>query len=149
MKVETTDDRIVIRLELPATAGAVWEVLVDPRHIAGWWSDYVRLEARPGGQLVERWSDGSREVTTSGRVTHVDPPQLLELTWAEDDWPAETQVEFSLTEEGEARRTELVLVHSGWESLPGSRRGALIRNHAAGWSHHMKNLADYVAELAG
>ncbi len=145
MNIETTHDSIVIRLTLSAPAVTVWQALVDPGHLGGWWGDYVTLEAHPGGQLVERWSDGSREVTTSGRVIHVEPQQSLGLTWADDDWPGETQVEFSLSEE--ASRTELVLTHSGWDSLPTSGRAALIRNHATGWSHHLKNLADYVAEL--
>lgn len=147
MNIETTQDRIVIRLSLPAAKSTVWRVLVEPDHLGGWWGDYVTLEARPGGQLVERWSDGSREVTTSGRVLHVEPAQSLELTWADDDWPGETQVEFSLAEA--ESRTELVLTHSGWDQLPTSGRAALIRNHAAGWSHHLQNLADYVAELQG
>ena len=147
MKVETADDRIVVRIKLPATAGTVWQALVDPSHIGGWWGDYVSFEARPGGRLVERWSNGTREVTTSGRVIHVEPVQSIELTWADDDWPAETQVAFNLSEE--ARQTELVLTHSGWDSLPTRERAALMRHHAAGWSHHLQNLADYVAELEG
>ena len=60
---------------------------------------------------------------------------------------AETQVAFNLSEE--ARQTELVLTHSGWDSLPTRERAALMRHHAAGWSHHLQNLADYVAELEG
>lgn len=145
MKVETTDDSIVIRVELPATAGTVWQVLVDPSHISSWWGAYVSFEARPGGQLIERWSDGSREVTTSGRVFHVEPPQSLELTWANDDWPAETRVSFNLSEH--ARRTELVVIHSGWDLLPAPERATLMRHHAAGWTHNLKNLSDYIREL--
>lgn len=148
MDVDTTDDRIVIRLTLPAGAGTVWQALVDPKHVGSWWGAHLQMDVRPGGRVVGRWNDGSRKVTTTGRFTHLEPPQTLQLAWAEDDWPAETQVEFSLAGGDGAGRTELVLVHSGWESLPRARRADLMRHQAADWSHCMRNLADYVAELA-
>lgn len=108
---------------------------------------YVSLDVRPRDGFEERWTDdGGREVVTSGEVVRLNAPHVLELTWADDDWNESTRMLFQLEP---ADTTRLTLTHSGWEALPSSSRERLIREHASGWSHHMKNLQAYAASRKG
>ena len=47
--VETSANRIVIRVEIGAPRDRVWQALTDEERIAQWWGDNVSLDARPGG----------------------------------------------------------------------------------------------------
>jgi uncharacterized protein YndB with AHSA1/START domain len=140
----TRGERIRAEVHLPVPPRQAWALLTEQQHVANWWGNHVDLQARAGGTLVERWSDGGRTVITSGKVTRCDPPFALELTWADSDWPAETQVAFHLFEDGDG--TRLVLDHSGWSVHPAGERRKLLEAHAAGWSRHLERLAEYAAE---
>ena len=124
--VETSANRIVIRVEIGAPRDRVWQALTDGERIAQWWGDHVSLDARPGGRLTEHWTDaGGREVVTSGEVARLIASRTLELTWADDDWDEPTRVIFRL-EEAADDATRLTLEHSGWEAFP--------RRRARSWS---------------
>ena len=144
MNVETTGDVIRIELELSVPPEQAWALLTGKPHIAIWWGDYVDLLARPGGKLLERWSDGGREVVTSGEVTRCDPPVALDMTWADDDWPGDTEVALRLVAHGGG--TRLGLTHAGWGVYPAGERRDLIEGHARGWAQALTRLADYASK---
>jgi uncharacterized protein YndB with AHSA1/START domain len=144
VKVETTDGSIHMEVALAVPPMRAWAVLTERQHIANWWGDHVNLQARPGGTLRETWSDGGRQVVTSGHVTCCDPPSALELTWADDDWPGETRVAFHLAEHNAG--TRLVLDHSGWGVHPVDRRSELIGAHCSAWARYLARPAEYAAE---
>ena len=74
-----------------------------------------------------------------------DRARRLRASWRDDAWPAETEVELTMREEGEA--TRLRLRHSGWHRLPD---GAPLRSaHREGWSLHLAGLKAYAERLAG
>lgn len=140
-------DPVVVEVAIAAPREVVWEALTAPGSIADWWGEHVSFDARPGGRLVERWTDpGGRDVVTSGQVVLAVAPRELELTWSDGDWPAQTLVRVVL--EKTAGGTRLRLTHSGWEHLPASRRQALIGDHASGWSRHMASLAGCAERMA-
>jgi uncharacterized protein YndB with AHSA1/START domain len=145
VKVRTTDDSIRVEVSLAATPHQAWSLLTEKQHISNWWGDHVSLEARLGGKLLERWSDNGRQVVTSGEVTQCRPPSVLEMTWADDDWPGNTKVAFDLSTD--AGGTRLVLEHSGWRIHPVANRWRLIDAHADGWSRYLKKLVEYASEL--
>jgi uncharacterized protein YndB with AHSA1/START domain len=147
MRIETTDDVIRIEVDLVVPLRRAWALLTQEAHIARWWGDHVSLQARPGGTFRETWSDGVREVVTAGEVTRCEPPIALELTWADDDWPAATKVAIHLSENGDG--TRVVLTHSGWGIHPPDKRQAMIEGHARGWSDHLAALAAYAAKERG
>lgn len=127
---------IVTRL-LPGPPETVWHLLVHPQ---SWWGEHVSLQARVGGRFRETWAnDRGRITVTSGTVRRCEPPLLLELDWADDDWSAGTVVRFTLA--AHAAGTELGLVHEGWDRLPPAGRSALMQAHEAGWNRHLDNLA--------
>lgn len=140
MGIEASRDVIRITVDLSGSPKQAWPLLAEKPRIATWWGDHVDLQARSGGKLLETWSDGSREVITSDKVTRCDPPFPLEMTWTDDDWPGDTRVAFHLAERGGC--TRLVLDHSGWSVHPASEWQALIEGHARGWSQYLILLAN-------
>lgn len=128
-------------LLVDAPPAEVWQALVDRGRRRRWWS-YLELEAVVGAELVERWTapDG-QEVLTTGSVVDVRPGRLLRLTWSDESWPAETEVEISLTPAGGG--TLVRVRHDGWERLPGGDR--LAEEHRAGWRMHLSNLQRHLA----
>lgn len=144
MKVETTDNKIYIEVSLPVPRSKAWTILTRKHHVTNWWGDHVTLEASPDGTFLEKWFNGDRQVFTSGRITHCDPPSKLQMTWADDDWPGETVVTFLLAEHGNG--TLLRLEHSGWDIHPYGKRRRLIDAHITGWSRYMERLDPYAAD---
>lgn len=144
MKVGTTADRILIDYDFSQTRERVWAALTSAEAIAAWWSDDVSLMPTAGGAFREEWTDETgRKIVTSGFVSHYEPPEMLELSWADDDWSHTTHVSLILEPLSETK-TLLRLEHRGWAGLPADRRQALIEQHAAGWHHHLRSLEAYL-----
>jgi uncharacterized protein YndB with AHSA1/START domain len=128
---------LILTRPMPGPPETVWRLLVHPQ---SWWGEHVSLAAHVGGRFRETWAnDRGRITVTSGTVTRCEPPALLELGWADDDWSASTVVRITLA--GRAGGTELCLVHDGWDRLPAAGRTALMQAHEAGWNRHLDNLA--------
>lgn len=144
MRTAIAHDRIEISALIAAPQDRVWRLLTDMDHIRVWWGDHVKLDARPGGTLREIWSDGGREVVTAGIVKQFVPPRLLSMSWADHDWPGDTQVRFSL--DPIPAGTQLLLIHSGWSVHPAERISALVEAHAQGWASHLERLARLAQE---
>jgi uncharacterized protein YndB with AHSA1/START domain len=139
----TTADHITLRLAVPMRALTVWQALTAREHIARWWGDQVRLQARLGGRFVERWSDGGRDAVTTGSIIAWDPPAAFAMSWSDDDWTAATEVRIAL-EDTEAGCV-ITLDHLGWQRLDEAHRSELIEAHAEGWTRHLEDLARYLA----
>lgn len=146
MTAEDPAKGIRLSVDLPVPAEIAWSLITDNAHIARWWGAYATLEPVLGGSFRETWSNGSREVVTSGRVLAFEPPARLLLSWADDDWPGATTVAFAVSEAPAGARVGLV--HDGWQVHPAGRRAPLMADHAAGWRHHLDNLAAHAAGLA-
>ena len=125
-------------IDVEASPERVWRVLADPDLLAAWW-DGMELTVVAGGRFEEHWLDERGvERVTSGRVESCTPSEELVLSWADDDWPATTWVEITITP---ATRTtsRLRVRHLGWERLPDG--AALADAHRDGWRHHLRNWA--------
>jgi len=144
MKVGTTADRIIIEYDFRKNSRDVWAALTSPETIVSWWGGSVLLEPKIGGAFREEWIDETgRKVVTSGTVNRFEPPEFLELTWADEGWPQATHVSMTV-EPLDAAKTLLRLDHRGWSALPADKRQRLIEQHAAGWHHHLRNLEAYL-----
>ncbi|WP_114943166.1 SRPBCC family protein [Microvirga calopogonii] len=144
MKVGTTADRIIIEYDIRQAPQRIWAALTAPDAITAWWGGHVSLDAKAGGSFREEWTDEmGRRVVTTGTVSRCEPPEFLELSWADEDWPQSTQVSMVLDPVAETK-TLLRLEHRGWSVLPADRRQRLIEQHAAGWHHHLRDLEAYL-----
>jgi uncharacterized protein YndB with AHSA1/START domain len=142
--VRTEELGFTVHGTLPAAPERVWRALADDADRHAWWPDVRRFETVAGGRFEERWSDGEREVITSGRVLDVEPGHRLRLSWADDDWRGTTTVTFELRPGEAPDTTELVIHHAGWERIPGGE--ALAHAHEDGWRAHLARLADHVRQ---
>lgn len=138
MKIRTDQNRIQIETLLSVTRERAWELITHQAHIEQWWGDHVSLEAKAGGRFREVWFDGDKQVITSGNITQYKPPETLHLSWADEDWPGETRVIFTLAE-----NPLLMFEHTGWEIHPENKRRKLIKAHADGWSKYLNHLVEY------
>jgi uncharacterized protein YndB with AHSA1/START domain len=142
--VEQPDVAVDESIRIAAPAHEVWLAIVDAKRRAGWW-EYLKLDATVGGRFEERWADGDgREQLTSGVVVEAITDQLLVLRWADEGWPATTDVELWLSET--SGTTSVRLRHFGWERIPDG--AALAEEHRTGWRRHLDHLRRHV-ERAG
>lgn len=95
------------------------------------------LEAREGGRLYERHTDGTEH--DWGAVIAWEPPNRFALDWRVSPNVRGTEVEVRFTPEDAGTRVELE--HRGWERCgPGSRG-----NYAGGWEHVLGKFAEAAA----
>ncbi len=142
LSITSDSDGVHLSIRIPVDVTTAWKYLTAPASVARWWGDHVQLNAVAGGQLREKWSNGQREVLTTGTVTRCEPPTTLGMTWADDDWPGDTNVCFQLAADGAATRVELV--HEGFEALFGAAAASTVEAHATGWRCHLQRFIQYV-----
>jgi uncharacterized protein YndB with AHSA1/START domain len=123
---------------VPAAPQRAFELFTA--HMHEWWplathsvggeqSVRVTFGDGAGAAIVETMADGATCVW--GTITHWEPPHRVAFTWHAGTAETEaTRVDVTFTESG-AGRTEVRLVHSGWERRPD---GASAREtYDSGW----------------
>ena len=117
-------------------------------------ADKIFLEAKPGGRLYERFTDG--EEYEIGRVTECEPPNRIVFSWSNPGWNAPTEVEVRFSKAASGTRVDLE--HRGWEAagadavagVSGWGRGlavhprALFRSRQLTWSAAHSSRGDFV-----
>jgi uncharacterized protein YndB with AHSA1/START domain len=128
--------RLSFDIACPAPhAFAVWTT-----RISVWWpkghstsgdpDTVVQLEARAGGRIFERTTDG-REIEW-GTITEWEPPRRLRYRWhIGRDAAHSTDVEITFVATGDDT-TRLEIVQTGWEQL-GADAQAYREKNADGW----------------
>lgn len=129
---------IVETVEIKAPAQAVFRALITPSELLLWWGDPEicramewEVDARPGGSWRSRWRWGStgEEFEISGKIIELDPPRVLEYTWADDRYQglAPTVVRFELAAIPDG--TQVTVTHTGFIG-----ETADFRDYAGGWA---------------
>ncbi|MDP8936291.1 MAG: SRPBCC domain-containing protein [Actinomycetota bacterium] len=137
---DTVEEEIVV----DASAARVWQALVDADQRRSWWS-YIELEPVVGGRFCERWTASGQEVVTSGSVLELVPYRSLRMTWSDETWLDDTEVEISLAPSDLG--TRVTVRQSGWDRLPDGQR--LAEEHRVGWRMHLSHLRDHVEHDEG
>lgn len=135
----TTDrDTLVKTVRVPLAPPAAFELFTG--RMSSWWplathsvggTDAVdlRLEARPGGEIVESLRDGTTSVW--GTVVRWDPPSGLAFTW-HPGRPADEATDVAVDFIAEGEGTLVRLTHTGWAHRGD---GALARRgYDTGWA---------------
>ncbi len=145
-------DQIEREILIDAHVEVVWAVVTEPEHIAGWFSESVELDLRPGGEMALGWSGHG---TVQGQVEQVEPPELFSFRWVVAQPGHEltdqnsTLVEFRLSAEGES--TRLTVVESGFSDLVGTENENQrhFDDHQQGWTKELGELVDYATGRTG
>ena len=112
-------------------AAKVWKALTEPGQLGEWmmmpttFEPVVRKEFTFKAENSDKW-DGIIYCT----VKEIEVNRKLVYTW-NPGIDAETIVTILISEkEG---KTNLTLIHTGWENLPAEMRPQLIEGHSKGW----------------
>ncbi len=139
-------DEVRISVELPRGVEDAWRALFDPAARRIWWGRRVDLPEERGGGFIEYWRDGEgHERSSRGEVLELRRPELLRLSWLDDDWPEPTSVELRL--EPGKQGSHLELVHSGFEKL-GPKLLYNLEEYQHGWEALLDDLRTYLAGRA-
>lgn len=125
------DGRPALRFErsFSQPVDRVWRAVSDPDEMGRWFPARVTSDMRPGGAMSFEFEDPDAPPTT-GEVTELDPPRLLEFKWGDE------LLRFELGPEGEGSR--LVFIHFISEREQAAR-------DAAGWDMCLRELGRHVA----
>jgi uncharacterized protein YndB with AHSA1/START domain len=142
-------DRIEREVVVAASPQRLWEVLTRPEHIGRWFEGMEpQVDLRPGGAMVLNSQEFGKIHCI---VDKVEPPRVFAYRWARHpDTPVTegtaTQVEFTLTPEGEG--TRLRLVETGFSRTDAVKvdqaRHAEANNQ--GWRQVLDSLRRYVEQ---
>lgn len=143
VEIERWDaDGASFAVPIDASPTSVWQALTESSARARWWRPGVVLEAHRGGRFEEPWTNMAGEPElTRGEVLVAAPPQVLQLTWADAGWPAETLVEISLEPEGTG--SVLYLSHDGFLPISEHLGDDVLGAHVIGWRRHLKRLKTF------
>lgn len=134
-------DGIRFNTWLPLGADQTWQVLTKAEHLKNWFGDHISLDATLGGFFREIWWRDGQEVQTFGQVLKLQRPHLIVMTWSDEDWQVETELELRLTPILDG--TLFTLTHSGWRDLDLATAARVRRDHEAGWKRHITSLETY------
>ena len=128
-------DPIEVTVEIDTPKDAAFDAFVED--IDEWWpleklsiaQGTVKIEQDYDGRIVETESDGTEHVW--GTITVWDPHDDLAVSWyvGPDRTPTSITLTFVENDEG---RTEVTLVHSGWDDL-GTEGVEKRSNYEIGW----------------
>jgi len=134
-------DSITREIVIDAPPERVWAIVTEAQHMAGWFSDEVEIDLRPGGAMLLTWY---RHGSYQGRVDTVDPPRTFAFRWLRrEDAEGSTRVVMTLTPEGDA--TRLRVVESGFGDLawPEDERTRHAEENRVGWGVELDELRAY------
>jgi uncharacterized protein YndB with AHSA1/START domain len=156
-------DRVSVSVHVDAPPAIAFEVFTA--EIDLWWRhgmkfriggrahSVLHLEPRLGGRMFEAIEAGTPQVVQTGTVTAWDPPHGLEIEWRGVNFAPGEKTTISVRFMPRAQGTEVILVHSGFASLPpdhpvrhGQPVDAFVRHMAMWWSDQLTSLRMRVAD---
>lgn len=147
----STTDRIERQIEIEATPAKVWEALTDYRQFGEWFGAELEKPFVPGQHSRGKITGcGHESMTIEFAVVSMEAERYFSYHWhpfavdPKKDYSQEapTLVEFRL--EPTATGTLLVVIESGFDSVPAERRAEAFRMHAEGWTKQLVNIEGYV-----
>ncbi len=149
---EKTGQELEIRktIVIDASVEIVFKAITDPQELTNWFPDQAVLEPKVGGKMKfsfykEKSTDEhAREIdyNPEGTTKEFIPNKKVSYTWqlmGIPDFP-ETTVTWEL-EKIEAKKTRLVLTHSGFTGQEGGKLS--FTEHDNGWAYFLGRLEKY------
>ena len=141
---------VVARSRVGVARAAAWTYLVEPDRRAEWWPE-LQLEARVGGTVAERWSEGEGDAAVSrdasGTVDVWVDGHAVGFTWREAGDARDTAVLITLRTQG--LDTGITVTETGFDALPAASERAAASQE--GWQVLLRDLtaALEAAQAAG
>ena len=138
-------EKIEKKITINASARKVWKALTNQKELKEWMLMPTTFEPVVGKEFtfkaegMEGW-DGFFHC----RVKEVEVNKKLVYTWNSGMINADTLVTILVSEKGE--KTEVTLIHTGWEKLPVEARTKMIEGHSKGWDERFVEKLKEVAE---
>jgi uncharacterized protein YndB with AHSA1/START domain len=144
-------DAVTREIDIDAPPDVVWAIVTGARHLAGWFSDEVEIDLRPGGAMLLTWHGHG---TYRARIETVEPPLTFAFRWVLRDGQepvpgSSTLVVMTLTATNAG--TRLRVVESGFSDLawPEGERARYAGQNANGWTKELDELRAYAARVTG
>ena len=139
-------EKIEKRVLINAPVSKVWKALTDKNELKEWMQAPTTFEPVIGKEFMykhektENW-DGNIYC----KVMEVEVNKKLSFTWSSQMIEAETLVTILISEvDG---KTELSLIHTGWEKVPAEIRSQMIDGHNNGWEERIvKKLPEFLSD---
>jgi uncharacterized protein YndB with AHSA1/START domain len=135
------DSALVLECDYEFSPAIVWDALVDPDLVSGWWAD-AAITPEAGGEYNLRWLHRPGQPDTFGRITDMQPLERLTV-----DTSDSVLVTFELTERPGGLRgtsTRLKVTIDGPEADPRvtadwltnlDQLDDLLRGHPVDWAN--------------
>ena len=142
MSSRTSTDRIEKVVHLGVPRSRVWRALTDVEQFNAWFGSALTGAFTPGAEVSGR--------TMTLWIETMEPERLFSFRWHPYaiepgiDYAAEptTLVTFTLGEAGKG--TKLMIVESGFDAIPASRRAKAFSMNSGGWDGQAKNLQKFL-----
>lgn len=141
---------VVARSRVGVARAAAWTYLVEQDRRAEWWPE-LHLEARVGGAVSERWSEGEGDEAVSrdasGAVDVWVEGHAVGFTWREAGDERDTAVLITLRTQG--LDTGITVTETGFDALPAAGERAAASQE--GWQVLLRDLVTALeaAQAAG
>ena len=150
--MSSSTDRIEKSVVLPAPRSRVWRALTDVREFNAWFGVALTAPFTPGAIIEGNFTNpGYQHVTMTVWIETVDPERAFSFRWHPNaidtsiDYSAEATTLVAFTLEDVPDGTRLVVIESGFDTLPPERRLQSFNVNGKGWESQMKRIAAYLA----
>lgn len=143
----TYQDEIRRDMVLSAPIERVWAAITQPEQLSKWFGTHTQFDGlKAGAAIVFGWGDDHFR----GVIEEVSPPNRFVYRWnsyhKDSSVPFETlpttRVTFTLNTVPEG--TRLLLVESGFNSLPKENRAKDYQDNSTGWTAELNDLREYL-----
>ena len=149
-------DRIEKLVELDAPRSRVWRALTDVAQFNAWFGVKLESPFSPGAAVSGKLTfKGYDHLTLTIWIERMTPERFFSFRWhpyaieLDVDYSAEPTTLVSFTLEDMANgRTRLLIVESGFDAIPESRRAKAFAMNTGGWNGQAENIRKFLASGA-
>jgi uncharacterized protein YndB with AHSA1/START domain len=145
-------DRIVKEVVLDAPRSRVWRALTEVKQFNAWFGVSLTSPFTAGAEVSGQMTyKGYEHVTMSIWIETMQPEKVFSFRWHPYaieqgvDYSAEPTTLVSFTLEDSGAGTKLLIVESGFDAIPVSRRAKAFASNSGGWNGQAENLRKYLA----
>lgn len=132
-------ETITKNITINASPHVVFKALTDEKELTNWFPNQVRLEPKVGGRVEFQFqrADGTVDHAVVGKVLEMVPDKKFSMSWKNTSDPNFPDTVVTWTLEPAGNKTQVKLVHSGFE------KDRWLDLHDGGWSYFAGRLVEY------